>query len=49
MDLGVRAPETGNTVTAPVLFNLMFDTQIGPTGQFKGYLRPETAQGTLFV
>jgi glycyl-tRNA synthetase len=23
----------------------MFDTQIGPTGQFKGYLRPETAQG----
>lgn len=23
----------------------MFETQIGPTGQFKGYLRPETAQG----
>lgn len=23
----------------------MFDTQIGPTGQLKGYLRPETAQG----
>ena len=23
----------------------MFDTQIGPTGQFKGFLRPETAQG----
>ena len=38
-------PETGNAVTDPVLFNLMFDTQIGPTGQFKGYLRPETAQG----
>lgn len=23
----------------------MFETQIGPTGQLKGYLRPETAQG----
>ncbi|KAJ3372376.1 Glycine--tRNA ligase 1, mitochondrial [Kappamyces sp. JEL0680] len=44
-DLDVRNPDTGNSVTDPVLFNLMFDTQIGPTGQFKGYLRPETAQG----
>ncbi|KAL2920069.1 Glycine--tRNA ligase 1, mitochondrial [Polyrhizophydium stewartii] len=44
-DLDVRAPETNNEVTKPVLFNLMFDVQIGPTGQFKGYMRPETAQG----
>lgn len=44
-DLDIRALETGNPVSDPVLFNLMFDTQIGPTGQFKGYLRPETAQG----
>jgi glycyl-tRNA synthetase len=44
-DHNICAPETGNPVTEPVLFNLMFDTQIGPTGQFKGYLRPETAQG----
>lgn len=43
--LDICAPETGNPVTDPVLFNLMFDTQIGPTGQFKGFLRPETAQG----
>jgi glycyl-tRNA synthetase len=43
--LEVRAPETGNEVTEPQLFNLMFETQIGPTGQYKGYLRPETAQG----
>ncbi|KAJ3154890.1 Glycine--tRNA ligase 1, mitochondrial [Geranomyces michiganensis] len=43
--LDIRAPSTGNEVTDPVLFNLMFETQIGPTGQFKGYLRPETAQG----
>jgi glycyl-tRNA synthetase len=41
----IRAPESGNEVTEPVEFNLMFDTQIGPTGQIKGYLRPETAQG----
>ena len=26
----------------------MFDTMIGPTGQMKGYLRPETAQG-IFI
>ncbi|KAI8898369.1 hypothetical protein BC833DRAFT_590108 [Globomyces pollinis-pini] len=44
-DHNICAPETGNPVTEPVRFNLMFDTQIGPTGQFKGYLRPETAQG----
>ncbi|KAI8622632.1 hypothetical protein BC830DRAFT_1056929 [Chytriomyces sp. MP71] len=43
--LEVTAPETGNDVTEPKLFNLIFETQIGPTGQFKGYLRPETAQG----
>ncbi|KAK4058718.1 Glycine--tRNA ligase 1, mitochondrial [Microbotryomycetes sp. JL221] len=41
----IVSPETGNEVTKPVEFNLMFDTQIGPTGQIKGYLRPETAQG----
>jgi glycyl-tRNA synthetase len=44
-DNEICAPETGNPVTDPVLFNLMFDTQIGPTGQFKAFLRPETAQG----
>ncbi|ORY50183.1 hypothetical protein BCR35DRAFT_310751 [Leucosporidium creatinivorum] len=41
----IVSPETGNEVSEPVEFNLMFDTQIGPTGQIKGYLRPETAQG----
>ena len=45
IDHEICAPDTGNPVTKPVLFNLMFDTQIGPTGQFKGFLRPETAQG----
>ncbi len=41
----IKSPETGNDVTEPVEFNLMFETQIGPTGYIKGYLRPETAQG----
>lgn len=47
-ELRVKAPETGNDLTSPEPFNLMFDTQIGPTGKLHGYLRPETAQG-LFV
>ncbi|KAI9225458.1 MAG: glycyl-tRNA synthetase [Piptocephalis tieghemiana] len=41
----IKAPETGNEVSPPVEFNLMFDSSIGPTGHLKGYLRPETAQG----
>jgi len=41
----IKAPETGNDLSKPVEFNLMFDSSIGPTGQVKGYLRPETAQG----
>lgn len=38
-------PGTGGPLEPPVEFNLMFDTAIGPSGQLKGYLRPETAQG----
>lgn len=41
----IRAPATGNEVSPPTEFNLMFESYIGPTGQVKGYLRPETAQG----
>ncbi|PKI84822.1 glycine--tRNA ligase [Malassezia vespertilionis] len=41
----LRAPATNNEVTKPVEFNLMFESSIGPTGQTKGFLRPETAQG----
>ncbi|KAF5391113.1 hypothetical protein D9757_003066 [Collybiopsis confluens] len=41
----VRNPDTGNEVTDPQEFNLMFASSIGPTGQHPGYLRPETAQG----
>ncbi|KAG7734249.1 hypothetical protein KL932_004924 [Ogataea haglerorum] len=38
-------PATGEPLEAPMAFNLMFETAIGPSGQMKGYLRPETAQG----
>uniref|UniRef100_A0A8C5BEX2 Glycine--tRNA ligase n=1 Tax=Gadus morhua TaxID=8049 RepID=A0A8C5BEX2_GADMO len=41
----VRSPSTGNDLTAPTSFNLMFKTSIGPAGNMPGYLRPETAQG----
>jgi glycyl-tRNA synthetase len=32
----IVSPDTGNEVSEPVEFNLMFDTNIGPTGQIKG-------------
>jgi len=47
-EFDVKSPLTGNALTPPVEFNLMFKTHIGPTGLVKGFLRPETAQG-IFV
>lgn len=44
----IKSPITGNDLTDPIEFNLMFSTHIGPTGLVKGFLRPETAQG-IFV
>ncbi|KAJ9600090.1 hypothetical protein L9F63_009601 [Diploptera punctata] len=44
----IHSPLTGNELTEPIEFNLMFATQIGPSGLVKGFLRPETAQG-IFV
>ncbi|BEJ08591.1 hypothetical protein CcaverHIS641_0506850 [Cutaneotrichosporon cavernicola] len=41
----ITNPTTGNDLSVPVEFNLMFESNIGPTGHIKGYLRPETAQG----
>eukprot|EP01133_Synstelium_polycarpum_P002650 gene2650-3056_t len=43
-----KCPDTGNAVSEPYPFNLMFQTSIGPSGALVGYLRPETAQG-IFV
>lgn len=40
--------EDNNPLGYPEPFNLMFGTNIGPTGKHKGFLRPETAQG-IFV
>jgi glycyl-tRNA synthetase len=47
-DLKVKAPDTGNEISEPLPFNLMFSTQIGPQSSSKGYFRPETAQ-SIFV
>eukprot|EP00276_Gloeochaete_wittrockiana_P003835 CAMPEP_0184647048 /NCGR_PEP_ID=MMETSP0308-20130426/3934_1 /TAXON_ID=38269 /ORGANISM="Gloeochaete witrockiana, Strain SAG 46.84" /LENGTH=678 /DNA_ID=CAMNT_0027077713 /DNA_START=27 /DNA_END=2063 /DNA_ORIENTATION=- len=44
----IKAPDTGNDLSDPFPFNLMFQTSIGPSGTAPGYLRPETAQG-MFV
>ncbi|XP_077966936.1 glycine--tRNA ligase-like [Styela clava] len=41
----VKSPVSGNDVSEPLEFNLMFQTDIGPGGAIPGYLRPETAQG----
>lgn len=32
----MKSPLTGNDISDPMVFNLMFGTQIGPTGQVKG-------------
>ncbi|GAB1290851.1 Glycine--tRNA ligase [Apodemus speciosus] len=45
VNYNVKSPTTGNDLSAPVPFNLMFQTFIGPGGNMPGYLRPETAQG----
>jgi len=42
-EYGIKSPE-GNELSEPYPFNLMFPTQIGPSGKDPGFLRPETAQ-----
>nr|CAB3248274.1 glycine--tRNA ligase [Phallusia mammillata] len=44
-EFDVKSPLTGNEISDPVDFNLMFQTSIGPGGAIPSYLRPETAQG----
>ena len=41
----ICSPDTGNELSKSYKFNLMFETQIGPSGGCRGFLRPETAQG----
>lgn len=38
----IKAPETGNDLSEPKEFNLMFEAQIGPTGQLKGFVLKTT-------
>ena len=42
---GVKCPYDGGELGEVRLFNLLFQTQIGPYSSSLGYLRPETAQG----
>jgi len=44
----IKAPDTGEPLSQPFPFNLMFKSMIGPEGTNVGFLRPETAQG-IFV
>ncbi|SMN18007.1 similar to Saccharomyces cerevisiae YBR121C GRS1 Cytoplasmic and mitochondrial glycyl-tRNA synthase that ligates glycine to the cognate anticodon bearing tRNA [Maudiozyma saulgeensis] len=41
----INNPATDGPLEPPMAFNLMFETAIGPSGQLRGFLRPETAQG----
>ena len=45
----IKSPATGGDVQPPVAFNLMFQTNIGPSSNLAGYLRPETAQGQFLT
>lgn len=38
----MKSPLTGNELTEPIEFNLMFETQIGPSGLIKGYVFRES-------
>ena len=42
-DYDMKSPVTGNDLTEPLDFNLMFATSIGPTGQVKGSVICEIA------
>lgn len=44
-DLKIKSPDTGNDLKPAEPFNLMFETHIGPSGAYRGFLRPETSQG----
>lgn len=37
--------DAGNPLTPVTKFNLMFPSEIGPSGNLKAFMRPETAQG----
>lgn len=46
----VKCPSCGvAALSVPRPFNLMFGLDLGPTGRERGYLRPETAQGSYLA
>ncbi|MHA1380078.1 MAG: glycine--tRNA ligase [Candidatus Helarchaeota archaeon] len=45
-DLGIVCKNCGGALRKPRNFNMMFPIDIGATSKDKGYLRPETAQGS---
>lgn len=45
-ELSLSCSNCGGRFTDPRDFNMMFSLSLGPTGDRKGFLRPETAQGT---
>lgn len=44
----IKSP-SNNDLSEPEDFNMMFKTEIGPSGALTGYLRPETAQGIFLA
>lgn len=42
---GIKCPKCGGELGEVRLFNLLFETRIGPYSTNKAFLRPETAQG----
>jgi len=45
IELDISCPDCDGDFSDPVDFNMMFELDIGPTGETTGFLRPETAQG----
>ena len=43
----IKSPSSGGAISDPMEFNLMFRSEIGPTGIIPSFLRPETAQGRV--
>lgn len=43
------ASPSGNPLSPPEDFNMMFKSSIGPSGHLTGFLRPETAQGIFLA
>jgi len=46
-ELGVRCPSCGGSLGKVKRFVLMYDVDVGATGGVRGYLRPETTQGSV--